>query len=61
VLIKKFWLWMGNPFFGVMVVVTGEADLLEVVGAIDPGSRRAHFLDGGQEQADEDGDDSDHH
>src|SRR2546421_30440 len=44
-----------------MVVVEGQADLLQVVLALGAGGRLAHLLDGGQEQADEDGDDGDHH
>ena len=39
----------------------GQADLLEVVGAADACGRLADLLDGGQQQADEDGDDGDHH
>src|SRR5262249_42875230 len=46
---------------GVVVVVDGEGELLEVVGAAYAAGRLAHFLDGGDEQADEDGDDGDHH
>jgi hypothetical protein len=45
----------------VVVVETGEADLLEVVGAMGAGAGRADLLDGGQQQADEDGNDRDHH
>ena len=37
----------------------GQADLLEVVGALDAGGGRTHLLDGGQQQADQHGDDSD--
>ena len=39
----------------------GEPDLLEVVLALRPGGRLADLLDGGQQQADQDGDDRDHH
>src|SRR5262249_18611555 len=35
--------------------------LLEVVGALDASGRLAHFLHGGQEQANEDGNDGDDH
>jgi hypothetical protein len=41
--------------------VTGESDLVEVVTALDAGGGRADLLDGGEQQADEDGDDGDHH
>jgi hypothetical protein len=46
---------------GVVVVVTGQGELLEVVLGLRPQGRLAHFLHGGQEQADEHGDDGDHH
>src|SRR5262249_9058103 len=42
---------------GVVVVVKRQADLLEVVLALGAGGGFADFLDGGQEQADEHGDD----
>jgi hypothetical protein len=41
--------------------VGGQADLFQVVLAAHPGGRLADLLDGGQEQADQDGDDGDHH
>jgi hypothetical protein len=41
--------------------VDAQGELLEVVAALHPRRRLAHFLHGGQEQADEDGDDGDHH
>jgi hypothetical protein len=41
--------------------VQAQADLLEVVGALGAGGCLAHFLDGGHEQGDQDGDDRDHH
>jgi hypothetical protein len=41
--------------------VDGQADLLEVVGALHAVGRLAHLLHGGQEQADQDGDDGNHH
>jgi hypothetical protein len=44
-----------------VVVVQGQADLLQVVGAPHPGGGRANLLDGRQEEAGEDGDDRDHH
>ena len=44
-----------------MVVVRGDAQLLEVVLALDPGGRFADLLYRGQQQADQDGDDGDDH
>ena len=44
-----------------LVVVEGQADLLEVVLAPGTGRGLAGLLDGGEEQADQDGDDGDHH
>src|SRR5262249_58416931 len=46
---------------GVVVVAEGQAELLEVVGALHPRGGVADLLDGGEEQADEDGDDRYHH
>src|SRR5262249_49807778 len=46
---------------GVVVAVTGDGELVEVVAALDAGGGVANLLDGGDEQADEDGDDGDHH
>jgi hypothetical protein len=45
---------------GAVIVVQGQADLLQVVGALGPPSGLAGGLDGGQEQADQDRDDRDH-
>ena len=42
-------------------IVDRQADLLEVVDALGAAGRLAGRLDGGQEQADQDGDDGDHH
>jgi hypothetical protein len=42
-------------------VVSGEAELLEVVGAAHAGSRLADLLNRGQLQSDQDRDDRDHH
>ena len=42
-----------------MVVVEGQADLLEVVGALDPPRRLARRLHGRQEQRDQHRDDGD--
>src|SRR5436309_1431614 len=41
----------------VMVIVRGQAKLLHVVGALDPAGGLADLLDGGQQQADQHGDD----
>ena len=46
---------------GVVVVVQGEADLLQVVDALRPAGGLARRLDGGQEQGDQHGDDRDDH
>ena len=43
------------------MVVAGQADLLEIVGALRAAGGLAHVLHGRQEQADQDGDDGDHH
>ena len=45
---------------GVVVVVQGQPDLLQVVLALHPGGGLADLLDGGQQQADQDRDDRDH-
>ena len=42
-----------------MVVVQGDADLLQVVRALGAAGRLAGGLDGGQEQGDQHGDDGD--
>src|SRR5262245_56453777 len=44
----------------VVVVVEGEAELLEVVAALHASGGLAHLLDGWQEKTDEDGNDGDH-
>src|SRR5436305_1315307 len=41
------------------MVVHGQADLLEVVGALEARGRLAHLLDGGEQEADQHGDDGD--
>jgi hypothetical protein len=41
--------------------VDPDAELLDVVGARHACGGLAHLLDGGEEQADQDGDDGDHH
>src|SRR5262249_58697196 len=51
----------GEFAVGVVVVVEGQADLLEVVLTAQAVGRCADLLYRGQEQADEDGDDGDHH
>src|SRR5262249_31109681 len=43
------------------VRVDGQADLLEVVLALGAAGGLADLLDGGEQEADEDGDDGDHH
>ena len=43
-----------------VVVVQGEPDLFEIVGALNPPRRLARSLDGRQEQRDQDRDDRDH-
>src|SRR5262249_19447065 len=48
-------------FLRVVVVVHGQADLLEVVGAAHAGGGLAHLLDGGDEEPDQNGDDRNHH
>src|SRR5262249_16218412 len=45
----------------VVIVVQGQRDLLEVVGALRASGGLAHLLDSGEQQADEDRDDRDHH
>ena len=51
----------GSDAVGALVVVDGQADLLQVVLALHAGGGLADLLDGGQEQADQDRDDRDHH
>jgi hypothetical protein len=46
---------------GIHTVDGGEADLLEVVGALDACGRFADFLHGRQQQSNQDGNDGDHH
>ena len=46
---------------GRVVVVQGDADLLEVVGALGPAGRLAGRLDGRQQQGDQHADDGDDH
>src|SRR5262249_12960862 len=50
-----------EPTLGVVETVQGQAELLEVVAALQACGRLADLLDGGQEQADEDGYDRYHH
>jgi hypothetical protein len=45
----------------IVVVVTGQRYLLEVVGALHASSGGADLLNGGQEQAHDEGDDRDRH
>ena len=52
----------GRQTFAVgLVVVASQGDLLEVVRALQAGGGLADLLDGGQQQADQDGDDGDDH
>src|SRR5262249_33854757 len=44
-----------------LVVVQGEAELLQVIGAAHACGGLAHLLHGGEQEADEDGDDRYHH
>ena len=50
----------GKQLFDRVVVVQGEAHLLQVVDALAPPGRLAGRLDGGQQQGDQDRDDRDH-
>src|SRR5262249_39622485 len=49
----------GKHAVGVVMVVAGQADLLQVVHAGQPGHGDADLLDGGEQQADEDGNNGD--
>ena len=51
----------GQLVVGIVAVVQGDADLLEVVGAGHAVGRLAHLLHGGNQQADQYGDDGDNH
>src|SRR5262249_52709530 len=51
----------GEPADRLVVVVQGQAELPQVVLAAHAVGGLAHLLDGGQQQADQDGDDGDHH
>ena len=50
---------VGQDAIGVVVLMDGEADLLEVVGASHMRRGGASGLHGGQKEADDDGDDGD--
>src|SRR5207302_1856762 len=50
----------GQRSGGVVRHAAGQADLFEVVGALDACGRLADLLHGGQQEADEDGDDGDY-
>lgn len=45
----------------VVIGMSSQHDLLEIVAALCDGGSFAHFLHGGQQYADQDGDDSGHH
>ena len=49
----------GQDLEGAEVVVAGEADLLEVVGALSSPGRLSSRLHGGQKKSDQNGDDGD--
>ena len=49
----------GRVLMRVVIAVGGQADLLEVVGALDPAGGLADLLHRRQQQADQDGDDGD--
>jgi hypothetical protein len=51
---------IGHFAHGIVVALGGEADLLEVVRALDASRGGTHFLDGGEEQTDQDRNDGDH-
>jgi hypothetical protein len=51
----------GQGAEGVVVLMEGEGELFEVVGALDASGGFADFLNGGQEQSNEDGGDADDH
>src|SRR5262249_25252099 len=51
---------IGELLVGVVVVVAGQRQLLQVVGALGTGRRLAHLLHGGDQQADKDGNDGNH-
>ena len=50
-----------QPADDVVVIVDGDADLLQVVDALRAPGGLARGLDGGQQQRDQNGDDRDHH
>src|SRR5262249_10529180 len=51
----------GKSLVGILVIVIGEADLFQVVGALHASGGLADLLDRGQEQADQNGDDCNDH
>ena len=51
----------GQAAHRIVVIVQGKTHLFHVVLAGEPGRRFADFLDGRQKQADQNGDDRDHH
>src|SRR5262249_26116535 len=51
----------GERLVGVVIVMDGQDDLVEVVFALRDGGGLADLLHGRQQHADEDGDDGDHH
>src|SRR5262245_23836689 len=45
----------------IMIKASGQTELLEVVRTLDPVRGLAHLLHGGQQKADQNGDDADYH
>jgi hypothetical protein len=54
------WQWRQSTE-GVVAIVSGNANLSKPARALETSGGFADLLDGGQEQADEDGDDGNHH
>src|SRR5262249_2301917 len=52
---------LGKAAVGVVVVVQGQTELLEVIGTLDSGGGLADFLRGRQQESNENGNDGDHH
>src|SRR5262249_42618667 len=52
---------LGEAPLGIVVGVQGQAQLLHVVLTLGPSGGGADLLDGRQQQADQDGDDGNHH
>ena len=50
----------GKCLESIVIIVQGQPDLLQVVGALGAVGRFAHFLHGRQQQGDQDANDGDH-